>query len=154
MKEEKEEHRVWETRFRSEVLSLAFGMLLILLTFGDAHISSFIGNLDTIFGIGAWQLLDVAYPVASIAVFLLYGRAKGGLRISALIIAIFLSYLLALALISLDDIMIVSHLSIILPNEYWIAVEWFYPLYSIFAFLTFGKANQTKTQKKETTLSP
>ena len=48
--------------------------------------SSFIGNLDTIFGIGAWQLLDVAYPVASIAVFLLYGRAKGGLRISALTI--------------------------------------------------------------------
>ena len=50
-----EEQRVWEMCFRSEVLSLAFGMLLILLTYGDAHMSSSVGNLDTIFGIDAWR---------------------------------------------------------------------------------------------------
>jgi hypothetical protein len=63
--------------FKSEVLALAFGALLIFVTFGDAHIYWFIGNLDTIFGLTFWRVLDVFYPVASAVVFLLYGWVKG-----------------------------------------------------------------------------
>jgi hypothetical protein len=129
---------------KSEVLALVFGMLLILVTFGDAHLTSHVGNLDVIFGHASWPLLDVVYPLASIAVFLLYGRVKGGLRINALTVGVFLSYLVVLALISLDDIAVVLRLSVTLTKAYWIAVEWFYPLYSIFAFFIFGRANQAE----------
>lgn len=128
--------------FKSEALALAFGALLILLTFGDAHLSRSVGNLDVIFGGGFWPWLDVVYPLASIAVFLLYGWVKGGLRISVLTVAVFVSYLLALALISLDDIAVVLHLSLGLTKAYWVVAEWSYPLYSIFAFFIFGRANQ------------
>jgi hypothetical protein len=127
---------------KSEVLALAFGMLLILLTFGDAHLTWQIGNLDTIFGHGFWRLLDVLYPLLSISVFLLYGREKGGIKINLLTVGVFISYLVALALISVDDIAIVLNLSLTLPRTYWIAMEWFYPIYSIIAFFIFGKANQ------------
>lgn len=132
---------------KSEALALAFGVLLILLTFGDAHLTRDVGNLDVVFGHAFWQLLDVTYPLASIAVFLLYGRVKGGLRINVLTIAVFISYLVALALISLDDIAVVLHLSIVLTEGYWVAVEWLYPLYSIIAFFIFGKANQVEKIK-------
>ena len=62
---------------KSEVLALFFGMLLILITFGDAYLKPFIGNLDTIFGLQFWKAIDTIYPLASIAVFLLYGWIKG-----------------------------------------------------------------------------
>ena len=129
---------------KSEIIALTFGMLLILVTFGDSHLTSYIGNLDAIFGHALWPLLDIAYPLASITVFLLYGRAKGGLRINTLTTGIFLSYLFALALISIDDIAIVLHLSIMPSEEYWVTAEWFYPLYSIFALFIFGEANKVK----------
>jgi hypothetical protein len=129
---------------KSDVLALVFGALLILLTFGDSHLTLNIGNLDSVFGRAVWPLLDVACPLASIAVFLRYGRVKGGLRINVLTIAVFLSYLVAIALISLDDIAAVLHLLIMPPKAYWAAVEWFYPIYSSLAFFVFGKANQVK----------
>jgi hypothetical protein len=128
--------------FKSEALALAFGALFILLTFGDAHLSRSVGNLDVIFGGGFWPWLDVVYPLASIAVFLLYGWVKGGLRIGVLTVAVFVSYLLALAFVSLDDIAVVLHLSLGLTKAYWVVVEWLYPLYSIVAFFIFGRANQ------------
>jgi len=129
-------------RLKSEVLALAFGMLLILVTFGDAHLARHIGNLDTIFGLGFWRLLDVLYPLLSICVFLLYGREKGGLKINPLTVGLFISYLVALALVSVDDIALVLNLPITPPRTYWIAMEWFYPIYSIIAFFIFGRANQ------------
>jgi len=123
-------------------MALAFGLLIILLTFGDSHLVAYIGNLDTILGLAFWKPLDVLYPLASILVFLLYGKAKGGLRFNALTVLVFLSYLFALALISLDDIVLVLKLQVTLSKDYWIAVEWFYPIYSIIAFFLFGKANE------------
>lgn len=61
---------------KSEVLALTFGVLLILITFGDSHLVYFVGNLDTIFGLAFWEPLDVLYKFASIVVY-------GGLRFSA-----------------------------------------------------------------------
>lgn len=133
-----------EMGLKSEILTLVFGMLLIMLTFGDSHLSPSVGNLDTIFGQQIWPLLDVAYPLVSITVFLLYGRVNGGLRANALTIGMFFSYLFAITLMCLDDIAIVSHLSIMPSKEYWTVVQWFYPLYSTVAFFIFGKANRTK----------
>jgi hypothetical protein len=129
---------------KSEIIALTFGVLLILLTFGDSHLVGYIGNLDTIFGLAFWKPLDVLYPVASILIFLLYGKTKGGLKFNAVTSLLFLSYLFALALISLDDISQVLNLQITLSKDYWIAVEWFYPIYSSIAFFIFGRVNEFK----------
>ena len=56
---------------RSEITAFTFGVLLILVTFGDAHLSGTVGNLDTTFGLVLWKPLDALYVLASIAVFLL-----------------------------------------------------------------------------------
>ncbi len=127
---------------RSEVLALAFGVFVVLLVFGDSHLIGYIGNLDTIFGVTYWKLVDVFYPVGAIAVFLLYGKTKGGLRINVLTIAMLLSFLVALALIDLDDIVLVLNLNITPVKSYWVAAELFFPIYSVIAFFVFGKANQ------------
>jgi len=129
---------------RSEVIALVFGMLLILITFGDNHLVWSIGNLDTIFGRFYWRFLDVFYPLASILVFLLYGKAKGGLRINTLTIMTFLSYLVVLTLVIIDDIAVTLHLSIFPTTSYWTIMEWVYPIYSCIAFFIFGKLNQSK----------
>ena len=130
--------------FKSEITALAFGALLILLTFGDAHIVSYVGNLDSIFGSLFWKPLDVTYALASIFVFLLYGKMKGGLRFNSITMLLFLSYLFALALISVDDIGLVLNLPITMSKGYWIAAEWFYPVYSSIVFFIFGRANSRK----------
>lgn len=135
-------------RLKTEVLALAFGALLIFVTFGDAHLARNVGNLDVIFGSTLWQSLDAAYPIASIAVFLLYGKAKGGFRINMLTVAMLLTYLIALALISIDDIAMVLNFSITLTKTYWVAIEWFYPIYSSIAFFIFGEANVLKRRSK------
>jgi hypothetical protein len=126
---------------KSEIIALAFGVLLILLAFGDAHLVSNVGNLDSIFETAFWKPLDVLYALISIVVFLLYGKAKGGLRLNAVTVLVFLSYLFAIALISLDDVGLVLSLQITMPKGYWIAVEWFYPVYSSIAFFVFGRTN-------------
>jgi hypothetical protein len=128
--------------WKSEIMALTFGVLLVLLTFGDSHLVGHIGNLDVIFGHFFWKPLDVLYPLASIAVFLLYGKVKGGLKFNAVAILTFLSYLFALALISSDDIANVLNLQVTLSKDYWMAVEWFYPIYSSIAFFIFGRVNE------------
>ena len=137
---------------RSEILALTFGVLLILVTFGDSHLSVeggniIVGNLDTIFGLALWQAIDLIYPVASIAVFLLYGWTKGTgrLRLNPVNTLLFASFLGALALISVDDIVIVLGQHLELPQIYWNAVSWIFPLYSAIAFFAFGKVNQLKS---------
>ena len=135
-----------EVSLRSEIIALVFGMLLILETFGDAPLVWYIGNLDTIFGLALWQFLDTAYPLASIAVFLLYGKAKGGIRINKITVALFASYLFALALMSLDDVIIYLQLPIELTKGYWVVIQWFYPIFSIILFFLFGRANQHPKQ--------
>jgi branched-subunit amino acid permease len=137
--------------YRSEILAFAFGMLLIFLTFGDDYLSINIGNLDTIFGLGLWPVLDVVWPIATIAIFLLYGREKGnGLKINSTTVLLFLSFLTVLMLIDADDIAFVLRIPFNEPKTYWIIVMLVYPVYSGVAFFLFGKINQAKTpiQKK------
>jgi hypothetical protein len=61
--------------FKTLILSLVLGMLLILVDFSDSWISGSIGNLDQIFGANLWHPLEIIYSLASITVFLLFGRA-------------------------------------------------------------------------------
>ncbi len=136
---------------RTEVLAFLFGALVILVTFGDDYLRVeggriTVGNLDTIFGFGFWQVLDVVYFGASIAVFLLYGWTKGGgrLRLNLVSVFLFASFLALLASISIDDFARVLHLSFNPPAVYWDVVSWVYPAGSFVAFFLFGTANQAK----------
>jgi hypothetical protein len=128
---------------KSEVIALAFGALLILVTFGDGHIYSFVGNLDTIFGLTFWRLLDSFYPIASIAVFLIYGWVKGnGLKINAMTAFLFLSFLTLLVLVNIDDVVQILNVTFEPSKNYWIALEWGYPIFSSIAFFLFGKRHE------------
>ncbi len=137
---------------RSEVLAFLFGALVILVTFGDDYLRVeggriSVGNLDTIFGFGFWQVLDVVYFGASIAVFLLYGLTKGDngrLRLNLESVILFASFLALLASISIDDFARVLHLSFNPPAVYWDVVSWVYPAGSFVTFFLFGIANQPK----------
>jgi hypothetical protein len=136
--------------FRSEILAFAFGTLLIFLTFGDNYLSRNIGNLDTIFGHGLWPILDIVWPVATIAIFLLYGREKGNrLKINPTTVLLFLSFLTVLTLIDADDIAFVLRIPFNEPKTYWNVVMWVYPVYSFVAFFLFGKINQAKNADLE-----
>ncbi len=133
--------------FRSEILAFGFGLLLLLITFGDNHPivpGITIGNLDTILGLKLWPVLDVVFPLATIAVFLLYGWSKGANLRTRHSMIIFATFLIVLALISLDDIGIgLNHLGIKftldLPAAYWIGISWIYPIYSAAAFFFLGR---------------
>lgn len=127
-----------KTNLKTEVLALIFGMLIILITFGDNRVYDLVGNLDNIFGPSFWRFMDVLYPLASIIVFLLYGRAKGGFRIHVLTILAFLIFLMALSMMIIDDIFVVLRNSIELPNIYWGIASWVYPFVSASSFLAFG----------------
>ena len=115
-----------------------------MLTFGDDHTSPTIGNLDTIFGLRLWPLMDVIYPVASILLFLAYGQAKSGgdkkfnLK-TTLPLAV---YVFALVLLSVDDISAVLNLGVTFPEAYWIAAMWLYPIISFLAFFGYGLATE------------
>jgi hypothetical protein len=131
---------------KNEILALAFGALLMLTTFGDDYISHYIGNLDTIFGLQFWRALDVFYIAATIAVFLLYGYAKGnGLRFNYKAILIFVSFIAVLMLITVDDLLQVLSIDFELPQTYWAIVMWAYPIYSSIAFIFFGKEQETNS---------
>ncbi len=133
---------------RSEVFALIFGALLILVTFGDNHLkveggSIVVGNLDTVFGLTLWQAMDVIYFLALIAVFLLYGWTKSSswFRLKSVSILLFVSFLVVLSLISVDDFAQVLDLSLELPDVYWIVVSWVFPVYSSIVLFIFGRAS-------------
>ena len=128
---------------RNEILALAFGALLILVTFGDGHIYWFVGNLDTIFGLMFWRALDTLYPLASIVVFLLYGWVKGnGLKFNKMTTFLFLSFVSLLVLINVDDFVSLLKITFEPPQIYWIAIEWIYPIYAGIAFFLFGQKHE------------
>ena len=134
---------------KSEILAFVFGLLLILVTFGDNHLGRVagvaIGNLDTIFGYGLWPVMDVIFPLATIVVFLLYGFSKGfKLRINKKTSFLFFSFLLVLCLINLDDIGIALHFELSIPFVYWLAISWIYPVYGAMAFFFFGNSHKEK----------
>ena len=129
---------------KSEIIAFAFGVLLILVTFGDGHIYWFVGNLDTIFGLAFWRVLDTSYPLASIAIFLLYGWVKGdGLKINSVTVLLFASFVTVLALIYIDDIVQLLNFNLAPSKVYWTVITWVYPFYSSIAFFLFGKRHET-----------
>lgn len=124
--------------WKSEILALVFGMLLILVTFGDAAQVDWVGNLDTIFGLNYWRFMDVIYPLATIIVFLLYGAVKGGIQIRPAPVLLFLALAAALVMISIDDFFEVIDRPITLSPVYWAAARWIYLLVAAGSFLSFG----------------
>ena len=129
---------------RSEIIALIFGALLMLVTFGDAHIYWIVGNLDTILGLTFWKTLDIFYPLATIAVFLIYGWAKGGkLRINLMTVLLFASFLTVLLLVDIDDIVKILNITLEPSKTYWITIMCIYPVYSSIAFFLFGKKHET-----------
>jgi hypothetical protein len=129
---------------KSEVLALIFGALIILLNFGDDHTGPTIGNLDTMFGLGLWPLMDTIFLLSSIIIFLAYGKAKsnGKLKLTAKTALPLIVYVLALCSISIDDFSQLLNSSLTLPENYWIIMMWLYPIISLLAFLSFGEANK------------
>ena len=134
---------------KKELLALAFGVLLILVTFGDNHLGSIagipVGNLDTIFGQNLWPILDVVYPLATIAVFLIHGWSKGAkLKAKSASMFLLVSFIVLLGLMNADDVIIgLNHLGLNLmvypPQGYWIIISWLFPVYSIITFFLFEK---------------
>ena len=137
-----------QVKFKTEAIVFLFGALVIMLNFGDDHTGPTIGNLDTIFGLRLWPLMDLIYPLASILLFLAYGEAKGGgtTKFNRKTILPLAGYLLALVLISVDDISTVLNLGLTLPETYWITAMWLYPILSFLTLFTYGQANE-KTNK-------
>ena len=124
--------------WKKEILSLVFGMLVILIIFGDALQGDRAGNLDTVFGQSYGHLMDVIYPLASIVVFLLYGKAKGSLQIHVATILLFLVFFEGLSIIQFDDFFVLFGHPIILPWVWWTTARWCYLFMSVGSFLAFG----------------
>jgi hypothetical protein len=128
-----------EMNWKSETLASIFGMLVILVTFGDRLPNLYyVGNLDTIFGPTWWYLMDVIYPLASIAVFIFHGWINSGIRIHYASILLFLVFLVGLAMINIDDIFFVLNYTIKLPDTYWVIAHWLYPFIALISFFSFG----------------
>jgi len=128
---------------KSEFLALGFGVLLVLVTFGDDHLGMAVGialgNLDTMLGKTLWPIMDTIYPLATIAFFLLYRFEKqGNLRIDLKSALIFISFLLAMSLMNVDDFALVLNVRAQFPIAYWVTISLIYPLYGLFAFFLFG----------------
>ena len=123
----------------SNFLAMLFGMVMILIIFGDG-VAPNVGNLDTIFGQSAWPFMDVLYPIASIIIFLFYGKLRGSIKINAKTVWPFILFLLVAISIQLDDFFHVLNHPIILSNIYWTIVMWIYFFVASYAFLAFGGA--------------
>ncbi len=136
-----------QLKFKTEALIFLIGALVILLTFGDNHTGPNIGNLDTIFGLRLWPIMDVIYPLASILIFFAYGQAKNKENPESdtkglLPLTI---YLVALFLLSVDDVSDVLNLGLRFPEAYWIIMMWLYPIISFFTFFSYGQANEKQS---------
>ena len=126
--------------WKQESLALIFGMLIILIIFGDSTSVQGVGNLDAAFGEAFWPWTDVLYPLASIVVFLLYGKSRGNLRVNTASVLAFLALLAGLLIIQFDDIFELVNHHITLPWSYWTAARCSYLVVSIGSFLAFGRA--------------
>ena len=123
--------------WKSEILALTFGMLMILVIFGDqAQIG--VGNLDTIFGQNLYPLMDVIYPLASMAIFILYGKSSGKIEFRFRSNLLLFTFLAAQIVIQLDDIFAVFSHPIALPNVWWLAARLLYLFIAPVTFFTFG----------------
>lgn len=126
--------------WKSEILALVFGVLIILIIFGDAAQLSWVGNLDTIFGVTYSSLMDIIYPLASIVIFFLYGKTKGNLDLKLRSIVLFVAFLIAILIMQFDDIFEVLNHPIILPVIYWTIARWVYLFTALTTFFAFGRS--------------
>jgi len=108
------------------------------MTFGDAAQPIGVGNLDNAFGHFFWPATDLIFPLASVAVFLLYGKSKGVLHLRRANIMLFIAFLGAIIMIQLDDIFKIFDFSIILPIIYYPVARWVYAFTAITTFLALG----------------
>ncbi len=108
-----------QLKFKTEALALLFGVLIIMLDFGDNHMGQNIGNLDTIFGLRLWPLMGVIYPLAAILIFIAYGQTKksGNSNFSLKAVAPLAVFVLALFLVCIDDISDVLNLGLKFPEN-------------------------------------
>ena len=135
-------------KWKSESLALVFGMLIILIIFGDAAWVSGVGNLDTIFGQTYFPLMDILYPLASIVVFLLYGKSKGSLHVRSTSVMLFVAFLAAIVIMQFDDIFVVFNRPITLPAVYWAIARWMYLITAITTFFAFGESCKSKSSER------
>jgi hypothetical protein len=131
--------------WKSEALALIFGALIILCIFDDATTFRWVGNLDTIFGLTYWPLMDVTYPLASIVALLLYGKSKGSFRLRRSSLLLFSAFMAALTATRLDDILgVLNYAGVIRPIDlgttYWAVATWLYVLTAVPAFFAFGQS--------------
>lgn len=140
----------YRANWKSEGLALVFGMLVTLMIFGDAMPIQWVGNLDTVFGLRWWPAMDLIYPLASIIVFLLYGRSKGVIRLNFRSVLYFLILLVGLALMQFDDAFALFQHPITLPNTYWTIARWLYFILAPSSFLLFGlECEKSKTRASQ-----
>jgi hypothetical protein len=134
--------------WKSEVLALAFGALIVCEIFGDQWFFRGVGNLDSIFGTANWAYrgMDVFYPLASLGVFLLYGRSKGPIPISLASAVLLAVFLIALVVMQFDDLFVAFYHTITLPSAYWAFARLFYLAASISTFFLFGALCGRKRQ--------
>jgi hypothetical protein len=124
--------------WKRDCIPLVFGMLIVLIIFGDSMQVGKVGNLDTVFGETYWRLMDVIYPLASIILFLLYGKLKGGIKIHFATLLSFVAFLAGLSIIQFDDIFVLMNHPIMLPWSYWTAARWCFLFIAPASFFTFG----------------
>jgi len=134
---------------KSEILATIFGVLIILIDFGDSHVDPAIGNLDQIFGHSLWPVVDIIFPLATITVFLCYAKEKGNgqIKLSAKTILPFVAYLLVLFLISVDDVAQVLRLSLSLSETYWIVMMVLFPIISFISFFSLNLENREESKQ-------
>lgn len=141
--------------WKSNGLALVFGMLIMLVIFGDAvYIHQpeglqQVGNLDTLFGNSFWPLMDVLIPIASLAVFLLYGKARGVIKLNVQTVALLVIFLISLMSMIIDDFALVLGHAFTLSDTYWAVARWLYPLIAASTFLGFGRVCAGPTLETE-----
>jgi hypothetical protein len=139
--------------WKRETLALVFGMLIVLIIFGDALQGDRAGNLDTVFGETYGHLMDVIYPFASIVVFLLYGKSKRGIQIRMATILLFLAFLAGLSIIQFDDFFVLLNHPITLPWIWWTTARWCFLFISAGSFFAFGwVCNKLSSRQEKATL--
>lgn len=140
--------------WRSEIISMAFGAFTILNIFEDRAPIHWVGNLDTIFGTRYYVLMDLSYFFGSIALFLLYGRSRGILRLRPASALAFVAFMAALALLRLDDFIGLLNLAgtawpTELPVAYWVFTVCLYLFVAPITFLAFGRSCAVVRETKE-----
>ncbi len=127
----------------SEGLALIFGILVVMIIFGDPMPIPWVGNLDCIFGQGLAPVMDVLYPLAATGTFLLHGRSRGSIQFNWKGLLPLVAFLVVSFAIQFDDALVVLGHRGVLPGVYWDIARPLYFLVAIFSFFAFGAKSGT-----------